>query len=72
MQWIKNQGMEFMNGKMDGFTKEIFKMILEMVLESSMMEIKLFIGDFGKMGNKRIQTETLLGKPHQGQTQACR
>jgi hypothetical protein len=32
--WIKSQVMVFMNGKMDGLTKEIFKMILEMGLDN--------------------------------------
>lgn len=32
--WIKNQDMEYINGRMDGYTKETFKMIIEMDLDS--------------------------------------
>jgi hypothetical protein len=32
--WIKNLDMEYINGRMDGYTKETFKMIIEMDLDS--------------------------------------
>lgn len=39
MSMIRNQGMEHMNGKMDGFTKVILKMIIVMDTVNFMMEI---------------------------------
>ena len=36
--WIKSLDMECINGKMDGYIKEILIMIIEMVLESYIME----------------------------------
>ena len=50
--WIKSQDMEFINGKMDGYIKEILIMIIEMVSESYIMEINWFIEDFGIMESK--------------------
>ena len=52
MQWIKNQDMEFINGKMVGFTKEISKMTIEMATDSYLITIKAYIGAIGKMVNK--------------------
>jgi hypothetical protein len=37
--WIKSQDMVFINGTMDGHIREIFKMILEMVLVNFMTVI---------------------------------
>lgn len=53
--WIKNQVMEFISGRMNGFIKEISKMIYEMVLVSCMKVINLFIVDIGKMVNRQIK-----------------
>lgn len=51
-QWIKNQDMGFINGKMVGFTKEIFKTITEMAMESYLIIVEVYIEAIGKMGNK--------------------
>lgn len=53
--WTKNQVMVFMNGKMDGFTKEISKMTYAMDLENYMKEVNAHIVDTGKMENKQIK-----------------
>ena len=48
MQWIKNQVMEDMNGRMDGYIKASLKMISEMGMESCLiLKIKSFIKDNG-------------------------
>lgn len=47
MQWIRNQVMGFINGKMDGFTKETSKMTIGMGMDNSMMESNVFIAAFG-------------------------
>jgi hypothetical protein len=52
--WIKNLDMEFINGKMDGYIKETFKMIIEMDLVNCMMVKSLIIVVIGKMANKQI------------------
>lgn len=57
MQWIKNQGMESMSGRMDGHIKEISKMTLGMVMENSMIEKNAYIEAIGKMGSKQIQKD---------------
>lgn len=57
MRWIKNQGTEFINGKMDGHIKAIFKMISGMVMGSFMIEKNVYIEDIGKMGNKLTQKD---------------
>lgn len=44
--------MECINGKMGGFTKEIFKMIIEMDMENSLMVRLVFIEAIGLMENK--------------------
>ena len=49
---IKNQDMEFMNGKMDGFIRETSIMTIEMGLESFMMAMKLYTGGSGRMDNR--------------------
>ena len=50
MQWIKNQDMESMNGKMDGYIKVNSKMITGMVMASCLItKISWFIRDSGKM-----------------------
>lgn len=51
-QWIKNQDMGFINGKMVGFTKEILKTITEMAMESYLIIVEVYIEAIGKMGNK--------------------
>lgn len=51
-QWTRNQDMECINGKMGGFTKEIFKMIIEMDMENSLMVRLVFIEVIGLMENK--------------------
>lgn len=60
--WIKNQDMEYMNGKMVGYIKEISIMILEMDLESYMTKINWYIEDIGKMDNKLISKLPALRK----------
>ena len=53
MRWIKNQAMEFMSGKMDGLIKGIFRMILEMVMVSCLIEKEQWlIKDIGRMDSK--------------------
>ena len=52
--WIKSQAMGSISGIMDGLIREIFKMILEMVLVNFMMVINSHIEDFGKMDNRQI------------------
>jgi hypothetical protein len=51
-QMIKNRVMEYISGKMDGYTKEISKMITEMDLGNYMMEKTACIRDTGRMVNK--------------------
>lgn len=46
--------MEFMNGKMDGSTKEIFKMIIEMDMVNFMIKKGQFLREFGKMESKHL------------------
>lgn len=53
--WIKSLVMGFMSGKMDGFTKEISKMIYVMDLVNYMREINAFIVGTGRMVNKQIR-----------------
>lgn len=55
MQWIRNQVMGFINGKMDGFTKETSKMTIGMGMDNSMMESNVFIAAFGWMDSKFSQ-----------------
>lgn len=59
--WIKNQVMEFMSGKMVGFTKEISKMIYAMDLVNYWKEINVFTVDIGETVNRQIKNllETL-------------
>ena len=52
MSMIRNQGMEHMNGKMDGFTKVILKTIIVMDTVNFTMEISSCTRDTGKMVNK--------------------
>lgn len=49
---IKKQDMVFMNGKMDGFIKEILMTIIEMVTDNYSMEMKLSIEAIGIMESK--------------------
>jgi hypothetical protein len=53
--WTKNQDMEYINGEMDGYIKEILIMIIEMGLGNFIMEINLLIEGSGKMENRRIK-----------------
>ena len=52
---IRNQDMEYMNGRMDGHIRVILKMIIVMGMVSYMMAIKWYIRDIGKMDNKLQQ-----------------
>lgn len=60
--WIKNQVMEFISGKMVGFTKEISKMIYAMDLVNYCKEINVSTVDIGEMVNRQIKKvmETLV------------
>lgn len=55
--WTKNQDMEFISGKMVGFTKEISKMIYAMGLVSYWRETNVSTVDIGKMVSKQINKE---------------
>jgi len=60
--------MEFMFGRIDGFTKEIFKMTLEMVMENFIKLTKAYIIEvFGKMvlllKNKSMKTNSQTLNP---------
>ena len=59
IRWIKNLGMEFMNGKMDGSTRVTLKTTIVMVTENSMKEILACIEDFGTMENNLIDRSQL-------------
>ena len=49
--WIKNQAMESINGKMGGYTKETFKMIIEMGMDNFLKAINACLEDIGSMGS---------------------
>ena len=51
IRWIKNLGMVFINGKMDGLIKEISKTTIEMGMENYLMEIYVYTVVSGKMEN---------------------
>lgn len=57
MQWIKNQAMEYMSGKMVGFIREILTMTIEMATGSFSIMEKPYIKAIGRMGKKLIQIE---------------
>ena len=57
IQWIKNLGMESMNGKMDGHIKAISKMIIVMAMGNCMIWINVSIRVFGKMDKKLMDKE---------------
>jgi hypothetical protein len=58
--------MEFINGKMDGFIKEIFRMIIEMGSVNYLMVKTVFIEVIGLMDNKhKINHHNSLKQPKQ-------
>jgi hypothetical protein len=66
IKWIKNLVMEFINGKMDGFIKEIFRMIIEMGSVNYLMVKTVFIEVIGLMDNKhKINHHNSLKQPKQ-------
>ena len=52
--------MEFINGKMDGFIKEILMMIIEMDMANYMMDTRLCTEDIGKMDSKMLNNNILI------------
>lgn len=52
MKWIRNQVMGFINGKMDGFIKEILRMTTEMDSDNFLMKKTVCIRDIGLMVSK--------------------
>lgn len=64
-QWIRNQDMEFINGKMVGYIKGIFRMTIETDLGSFTMDKNVCIGGFGQMEN-RFNLSKLDQENHQG------
>ena len=60
MRMIRNQGMEFMSGKMDGFIKETSIRTIEMDMGNFMMAIRLFIEDIGKTDSKLLENPIMM------------
>lgn len=55
---IRNQDMEFINGKMDGLIRGIFMKITEMVMGNFMTDIRSYTAGIGKMGSRMRENHT--------------
>lgn len=70
IRWIRNRGMVCINGKMDGYTKVIFRMIIVMGMDNCWMDRNVCIKDIGKMDSKWNQTQAQCSQKPQKQRQA--